>query len=390
MISGENSVEYTSALPMGEPLKQCFVVMPIGSGEEYDSYLNRYNHLFKPAVETFKIDDRQVYKCLRADLISRSGSITKSVLEHLYHADLVLADLTTLNPNVFYELGVRHFLRQGTILVALAGTKLPFDVEDLRVVFYRDRVGAELEVIPQIHEFLREMVGSASSDSPVFYALPDLRRERAVDASETKARLAAVEAELTDARTKLTLTEQSNLTLRESVSAFERTVSQILERSSPLAQDEAKREVATAIRRERPQRRFVPVASPDQDPKAVFVLMPFNTEWSRHVYKTITSELARNGYRTLRADEMESPGQIIDEIFLALQRAGAVVADVTGRNANVLYEVGLAHAMGKPTVLITQDISHVPFDVASYRVIVYQATPPGLKILGEKIRQAIA
>jgi hypothetical protein len=118
--------------------------------------------------------------------------------------------------------------------------------------------------------------------------------------------------------------------------------------------------------------------------------MPFAPEWSLNVYEAITSELKKVGYRTLRADQMVAPGQIIDEIFLALQRAGAIVADVTGRNANVLYEIGLAHAMGKPTVLITQDMSHVPFDVASYRVIVYQPTPSGLKALAEKVRQAIA
>jgi hypothetical protein len=116
-------------------MKLCFVIMPIGSGDAYEVYLNRYTNIIKPAIEGYQTEGARVFDAVRADFITKTGSINKSVIQHIYNADLVIADLTDLNPNVFYELGVRHALRNGTILVALEGTKLPFDVGDLRSVF---------------------------------------------------------------------------------------------------------------------------------------------------------------------------------------------------------------------------------------------------------------
>jgi hypothetical protein len=129
--------------------------MPIGSGDAYEVYLNRYTNIIKPAVEGVLQDGARVFDAVRADFITKTGSINKSVIQHIYNAELVIADLTDLNPNVFYELGVRHALRNGTILVALEGTKLPFDVGDLRSVFYKDRVGAEKEAVPEIQRLIR-------------------------------------------------------------------------------------------------------------------------------------------------------------------------------------------------------------------------------------------
>src|SRR2546423_12316911 len=97
-------------------MKTCFVIMPIGSDEAYRIYLNRYENLIKPAIEGVLQGDLRVFDAIRADFISRTGSINHMVLRHLYEADVVIADLTDLNPNVLYELGVRNALRHGTIL----------------------------------------------------------------------------------------------------------------------------------------------------------------------------------------------------------------------------------------------------------------------------------
>jgi hypothetical protein len=102
--------------------------MPIGSGEAYQMYRNRYVHMIQPAIEGIRVNDQQIYRSIRADFVTQTGSITRDLLSRLYRSDAVLADLTDLNPNVFYELGVRHALRAGTILIALKGTKPPFDV----------------------------------------------------------------------------------------------------------------------------------------------------------------------------------------------------------------------------------------------------------------------
>ena len=150
-------------------MKKCFVIMPIGSGKEYDIFRNRYEKIIKPAVEELQDDDQQIYECERADLISKSDLITHDILKHLYESDVVIADLSKLNPNVFYELGVRHALRNKTVLIALKGTKLPFDVSNLRIIFYEDRIGGEKEVISQIQDFLKTFVEKEDLvDSPVF------------------------------------------------------------------------------------------------------------------------------------------------------------------------------------------------------------------------------
>jgi hypothetical protein len=173
-------------------MRLCFVIMPIGSGDAYEVYLNRFTNIIKPAVEGYSLGGYRIFDAVRADFITKTGSINKSVLQHIYNADLVIADLSDLNPNVFYELGVRHALRNGTILVALEGTKLPFDVGDLRSVFYKDRVGAEKEAVPEIQRLIGALVEAESpDDSPVFGALPTLQLPQMRDLSEERAKASA-------------------------------------------------------------------------------------------------------------------------------------------------------------------------------------------------------
>lgn len=157
-------------------MKDCFVIMPIGRGEQYDIHKNRFEHIIRPAVEEFRVDGQQVYNCVRADFISRTGSITRTVIQRLYSSEVVIADLTELNPNVFYELGVRHALSNKTILLALKDTSRPFDIADLRVIEYEDRVGGANNAIRQIQEMLLSFLEDyADIDSPVMQAIPQMR-----------------------------------------------------------------------------------------------------------------------------------------------------------------------------------------------------------------------
>jgi len=166
---------FEEAITKSEALKTCFVVMPIGSGEMYEEYLSRYENIIKPAVDGLKIDGRQVYKSVRADFVSQTGSITRTILDYLFRSDVVIADLSDLNPNVFYELGVRHSLRNKTILIAAKGTKPPFDVGDLKIVFYENKIGGEKKVIPELQTVLRRLAETEEQvDSPVFHAIPKL------------------------------------------------------------------------------------------------------------------------------------------------------------------------------------------------------------------------
>jgi hypothetical protein len=80
-----------------------------------------------------------------------------------------------------------------------------------------------------------------------------------------------------------------------------------------------------------------------------------------------------------RADDFFIGGHIMTEIWSAIVKAKVLIADCTGRNPNVFYEIGLAHALGKPVVLITQASEDVPFDLRHYRYIQYEFTPRGMK-----------
>ncbi len=76
------------------------------------------------------------YEVRRADDIDDLGQITHQIIERLLDDDLVVADLTSLNPNVFYELAVRHAARKPVITLMTFGQRMPFDVQDVRTVFY--------------------------------------------------------------------------------------------------------------------------------------------------------------------------------------------------------------------------------------------------------------
>lgn len=102
-----------------------------------------------------------------------------------------------------------------------------------------------------------------------------------------------------------------------------------------------------------------------------FVLMPFGEPFDE-IYKNLISPgIQQAGLKALRADDIFSPGSIMEQIRSAIQQSRVCVVDLTGRNPNVLYELGIAQTLGKPTILLSQDISDVPFDIKHLRIIQY-------------------
>jgi hypothetical protein len=110
--------------------RSCFVIAPIGdSGSETRKRSNQLvQHVLKPAIGT-------EYEILRADQIGKPGIITSQVVEHVVNDDLVIADLSEHNPNVFYELAIRHALRKPLIQLINAEESIPFDVSAMRTIF---------------------------------------------------------------------------------------------------------------------------------------------------------------------------------------------------------------------------------------------------------------
>ena len=110
----------------------------------------------------------------------------------------------------------------------------------------------------------------------------------------------------------------------------------------------------------------------------VFVVMPFNEDL-RSVYdKHIAKVLGKLGLDVARADDFFTNGSIMADVWSALNHATLIIADCTGRNPNVFYEIGIAHALGKETILISQSVDDVPFDLRHLRVIAYKY-PRGMK-----------
>lgn len=113
-------------------------------------------------------------------------------------------------------------------------------------------------------------------------------------------------------------------------------------------------------------------------PPDVFVLMPFLNDLEPVYEDHIKSVAEKLNLSVARADDFFTTHAIIDDIWTGIYKSKVVVADCTGRNPNVFYEIGISHTLGKPVVLLSQDIADVPFDVQHRRCIVYDLTPRGM------------
>lgn len=125
------------------------------------------------------------------------------------------------------------------------------------------------------------------------------------------------------------------------------------------------------------------------DPKLCFVLMPFKESWSDRVYaKYIRDNIEALGLQCLRADNLT--GRIfIEDIWTKINQSAFIIADVTTTNPNVMYELGIAHTIGKPVILITQDITQIPFDFTHLRHYTYTDNADGKDMFSERLRAVI-
>lgn len=105
-----------------------------------------------------------------------------------------------------------------------------------------------------------------------------------------------------------------------------------------------------------------------------FVISPFGEPFDDYYAKVYSAAIAKADLEPIRGDEVYSTGAIIDDIFSAIANSTMVLCDATGKNPNVNYELGVAHALQKPAIIITQSVADVPFDYRHLRVIVYDRT----------------
>jgi nucleoside 2-deoxyribosyltransferase len=118
----------------------------------------------------------------------------------------------------------------------------------------------------------------------------------------------------------------------------------------------------------------------DTNPKAfVFVLMPFGEDF-RDVYEVgIKTACKDAGAYCERVDEQIFVESILERVYNQIAKADLIVAEMTGRNPNVFYEVGYAHALNKQVVLLTQNSEDIPFDLKHYPHIIYGGRIAALK-----------
>lgn len=125
------------------------------------------------------------------------------------------------------------------------------------------------------------------------------------------------------------------------------------------------------------------------DKKLVTILMPFGPEWSNDVYNALAKVIRNAKLRPWRADEDHSDDVIMQTIWERINESHFVVADCTGRNPNVFYELGIAHTIGKQVFICAQKRSDISFDVQSVRSATYRPTKAGITILKNALTKFI-
>jgi hypothetical protein len=164
---------------LSEPAPLCFVLMPFGRkmdvGNRVTDFDAVYHKIIVPAVEGAGLEP------VRADEEKIGGTIHKPMFERLMLCHYAVADITGANPNVFYELGIRHAQRpRSTVIIFRDGTVLPFDIALVRGISYKTdgsgepvNAGATIDLIAAQ---LLEARGNPHDDSPVFQLVDDLPR----------------------------------------------------------------------------------------------------------------------------------------------------------------------------------------------------------------------
>ncbi|MEN8913314.1 MAG: hypothetical protein ABF257_05630 [Polaribacter sp.] len=121
-----------------------------------------------------------------------------------------------------------------------------------------------------------------------------------------------------------------------------------------------------------------------------FTIMPFGGWFDKYYEEIYSPAITNAGLLPKRADDLYRPSNIVNDIWDYTKNAKIILADLTNKNPNVFYELGLAHAITKPAILITQSMEDIPFDLRSLRIIQYDKNSPNWgEILQTKIEKAI-
>ena len=167
-----------------------------------------------------------------------------------------------------------------------------------------------------------------------------------------------------------------------------------LEALDPATLSELRAELKNAVEafRAQPTAQSLNVAATGtEDEDLCFIVMPFSVEALNVVYEdyVLPTLVDRCQLRSERGDDVFGSAVIMDDITRSIRKARLIIADLTGRNPNVFYEVGIAHALNKQVLLMTQSIEDVPFDLRHRRALVYEYSPRGCKKLEKDLYENV-
>lgn len=131
---------------------------------------------------------------------------------------------------------------------------------------------------------------------------------------------------------------------------------------------------------------FTDFSIQQKQPRA-FVAMQFGEPYDTIYHEVIGPGAKRLGFNVVRIDEVSKPGIIFHDIKREIEEAKVVIAEITAPNQNVFYELGFAHALNKPTILLAQRGKELPFDIRSYRVIFYEDSIGGKPLVEKSLQE---
>jgi hypothetical protein len=379
------------------PRRRCFVIMPF-SGE--------FEDIFQLAIQPVAL--QHGYDCERVDAEVPSGPLLLEIIRRIATAALVVADISQPNPNIYYELGIVHALGVPAILLSRTGGNLPFDVRGQRVLLYQSIASLRGALDHDVGEIATSPVSSLEN-SPVLEAVPLLDRV-------PRSKLEAAESELRSLRRDLRARDRELEALKASsaggeLSALRTEIATYLKglsedivgrhvtdlASAKAETEQLRRENERLLRLEPEIRRFkeMVVVNPRWPARGIsveadlcFLLMPFREPWSDDAWALIQNVILACGMRCRRADEQDGH-VVMDDIWDGICRARVVIADLTAKNPNVTYEVGLADVLGKDVVLLSQTPTDVPFDFLGVRLVTYENSIGGVRRLSDELRKRL-
>lgn len=186
----------------------CFVIMPFGDKKTTPDQADMFDHIYyewiKPSIESY-IESKSGHPlhCSRADTSHKPEEIVGHIVQQLATADIVIADLTRANPNVLYELGVRHALRGNAILLCQDLADVPFDLRGLRVIVYEFSAPGMVSLRKALLCALDEVIGEGTHiENPVLRYLQNERMKEIVSGEVSKdgGILARLQTEFRDLR----------------------------------------------------------------------------------------------------------------------------------------------------------------------------------------------